>query len=729
MAQSLYRKYRPQVFEDVVGQEHVERTLMNAVATGTVSHAYLFCGPRGTGKTTTARLLAKALLCQKGPGNGPDGTCDECLAIAEGRHPDVYELDAASRTGVDSVRDEIIGRVQFAPTRGQYKIYIIDEVHMLSSAAFNALLKTLEEPPSHVIFVLCTTDPQKVPDTILSRCQRFDFHRFSVEEIVGRLAYISRQEGIAVEAGALQIIARHVQGGMRDAIGSLEQLSAFTSKNITTSDAEGLLGEVDSAQLFDIVDLIASRDVAGCFSWIAKFTENGTDMMEFARDLTKHVRNLYVTALTGGHDGIVEGGEESVARYARQAARFEGTDRLARMLTILGELLGQLRYATDPRLNVEIALTRMARPTSDLTLESLAERIETLEARLSEVEPGAPRRAAVAEMAPAPEPRRESALQPEPQPEPAPSWEPEPRRESAPEPQLAPRTESAPQPEPAPGWEPQPQPKPAPQPEPQPQPQPAPTPESEPVEPPQIQPKQPADQGVLARDTAQRLWAATVRSIRQKRSAIGNTFAGTVVDVDPDGTLCIQFPSQGQFAIRLSERPENRATVREAIIETFGREVPFRYAASDQVAAPQIHREPAPQAFEQPQPAAAAAQGFAAASSRPAPTPQPEPVQNSFSDLMHDNPASVPSDPTYEEAPIDSYDDYVPSEDEPPVNDAPPVDPSYMLDPNYEPEPEPAFQPEPQPAPSTPDGLNPDVASLLAGAFGGSINIQSADDE
>ncbi|MDY2625623.1 MAG: hypothetical protein SOV74_04810, partial [Coriobacteriales bacterium] len=611
------------------------------------------------------------------------------------------------------------------------------EVHMLSSAAFNALLKTLEEPPSHVIFVLCTTDPQKVPDTILSRCQRFDFHRFSVEEIVGRLAYISRQEGISVEAGALQIIARHVQGGMRDAIGSLEQLSAFTSKNITTSDAEGLLGEVDSAQLFDIVDLIASRDVAGCFSWIAKFTENGTDMMEFARDLTKHVRNLYVTALTGGHDGIVEGGEESVARYARQAARFEGTDRLARMLTILGELLGQLRYATDPRLNVEIALTRMARPTSDLTLESLAERIETLEARLSEVEPGAPRRAAVAEMAPAPEPRRESALQPEPQPEPAPSWEPEPRRESAPEPQLAPRTESAPQPEPAPGWEPQPQPKPAPQPEPQPQPQPAPTPESEPVEPPQIQPKQPADQGVLARDTAQRLWAATVRSIRQKRSAIGNTFAGTVVDVDPDGTLCIQFPSQGQFAIRLSERPENRATVREAIIETFGREVPFRYAASDQVAAPQIHREPAPQAFEQPQPAAAAAQGFAAASSRPAPTPQPEPVQNSFSDLMHDNPASVPSDPTYEEAPIDSYDDYVPSEDEPPVNDAPPVDPSYMLDPNYEPEPEPAFQPEPQPAlapepqpaPSTPDGLNPDVASLLAGAFGGSINIQSADDE
>ena len=448
-------------------------------------------------------------------------------------------------------------------------------------------------------------------------------------------------------------------------------------------------------------------DVAGCFSWIAKFTENGTDMMEFARDLTKHVRNLYVTALTGGHDGIVEGGEESVARYARQAARFEGTDRLARMLTILGELLGQLRYATDPRLNVEIALTRMARPTSDLTLESLAERIETLGARLSEVEAGAPRRAAAAEMAPAPEPRRESA----------------------PEPQLAPRTESAPQTEPAPGWEPQPQPKPAPQPEPQPQPQPAPTPESEPVEPPQIQPKQPADQGVLTRDTAQRLWAATVRSIRQKRSAIGNTFAGTVVDVDPDGTLCIQFPSQGQFAIRLSERPENRVTVREAIIETFGREVPFRYAASDQVAAPQIHREPAPQAFEQPQPAAAAAQGFAAASSRPAPTPQPEPVQNSFSDLMHDNPASVPSDPTYEEAPIDSYDDYVPSEDEPPVNDAPPVDPSYMLDPNYEPEPEPAFQPEPQPAPNTPDGLNPDVASLLAGAFGGSINIQSADDE
>ena len=195
MALSLYRKYRPEVFEDVVGQEHVEKTLMNAIAEGSVAHAYLFCGPRGTGKTTSARLLAKALLCENGPTVSPDGTCPQCLEIAQGTHPDVNELDAASRTGVDNVREEIIGRVNFAPTRGRYKIYIIDEVHMLSTAAFNALLKTLEEPPDHVVFILCTTDPHKVPETIQSRCQRFDFRRFSIEEIVSYLKRICAGEG------------------------------------------------------------------------------------------------------------------------------------------------------------------------------------------------------------------------------------------------------------------------------------------------------------------------------------------------------------------------------------------------------------------------------------------------------------------------------------------------------------------------------------------------------
>ena len=297
--QSLYRKYRPQTFDDVVGQQHIERTLRNAVADGTVAHAYLFTGPRGTGKTTTARLLAKALDCEKGPTGEPDGTCEDCVAIAEGRHPDVYELDAASRTGVDNVREEIIGRVSFAPTRGRYKVYIIDEVHMLSTAAFNALLKTLEEPPSHVVFILATTHPHKVPETIHSRCQRFDFHRIGIDDIVGRLRLICDGEGFEAPDAALGLIARHASGGMRDAITTLEQLASFTGGKIGLADVEGLLGEVDSAALFEIAGLVAHRDIAGLFRWVAQFAEEGTDLAEFVRELTGHVRNLYLVAAVG----------------------------------------------------------------------------------------------------------------------------------------------------------------------------------------------------------------------------------------------------------------------------------------------------------------------------------------------------------------------------------------------------------------------------------------------
>ena len=236
MSEALYRKYRPQIFEDVVGQEHIERTIKNAIEQDKVSHAYLFTGPRGTGKTTTARLLAKALLCEHGPTPEPDGTCDDCVMIANGEHPDVYELDAASRTGVENVREEIIGRVQFAPTRGRYKIYIIDEVHMLSTAAFNALLKTLEEPPSHVVFILATTDPQKVPETIHSRCQRFDFRRISQEALVSRLGAVCVSEGVEFEGEALDLIAHRAEGGMRNALTSLEQLIAFGEGKVTLED-------------------------------------------------------------------------------------------------------------------------------------------------------------------------------------------------------------------------------------------------------------------------------------------------------------------------------------------------------------------------------------------------------------------------------------------------------------------------------------------------------------
>ena len=262
--ESLYRKYRPLTFESVVGQQHIVSTLQHAVTEGRLSHAYLFCGPRGTGKTTMARILAKALLCQKAHGDHPcmpDGTCPECEAIAEGAHPDVYELDAASRTGVDSVREEIINSVNFAPVRGAYKVYIIDEVHMLTTQAFNALLKTLEEPPSHVVFVLCTTDPQKLLDTILSRCQRFDFHRISNEDILARMRYVCEQEGFSYDEEALEIVAKHARGGMRDALSTLEQLSVFGGGSVRLADARSLLGEVSSTILAQFARGIASRDV------------------------------------------------------------------------------------------------------------------------------------------------------------------------------------------------------------------------------------------------------------------------------------------------------------------------------------------------------------------------------------------------------------------------------------------------------------------------------------
>jgi DNA polymerase-3 subunit gamma/tau len=369
-----------------MGQEHIETTLKNAVQTGSVSHAYLFCGPRGTGKTTTARLLAKALLCEKAPTDQPDGSCEQCRAIANGLHPDVYELDAASRTGVENVREEIIGRVQFAPTRGTYKIYIVDEVHMLSTAAFNALLKTLEEPPTHVLFVLCTTDPHKIPPTIQSRCQRFDFHRLSEQQIIARLAYIGEQEGYTLEPEALALIAQRSQGGMRDAISSLEQIAVFGSGTVSYAAAESMLGEVSAEQLFSVATIIAQRDVAACFAWVASFTQGGTDIAQFVRDLSGHMRNLYIASVLGNDSTlaeIIEADDEQSVRYQDQAALFGSPDRLAHVLVVLGDLSTQLRSAANARLALEIALTRMARPDSDLSLESLAARVALLEARNS----------------------------------------------------------------------------------------------------------------------------------------------------------------------------------------------------------------------------------------------------------------------------------------------------------------------------------------------------------
>lgn len=381
MSEALYRKYRPQTFEDVVGQEHIERTIKNAIEQDKVSHAYLFCGPRGTGKTTTARLLAKALLCEGGPTADPDGTCEDCQLIAAGEHPDVYELDAASRTGVDNVREEIINRVQFAPTRGRYKVYIIDEVHMLSVAAFNALLKTLEEPPSHVVFILATTDPQKVPETIHSRCQRFDFRRISAEAMVARLGAVCVSEGVEFEGEALDLIAHRAEGGLRNALTSLEQIIAFGEGKVTLAGAEAMLGSLDSSEMSEIMNAVGTRDAAACFRWTAQYVETGADLARFVGDMAERVRNLYVMSLVGA-DVALEVSESERRELAGELPLF-GPDRLARLLGVLGDLSAELKTSTNPRLSFEIALTRMVRPDSDLTLEALAERIEALESGYS----------------------------------------------------------------------------------------------------------------------------------------------------------------------------------------------------------------------------------------------------------------------------------------------------------------------------------------------------------
>ncbi len=599
---SLYRKYRPATFDDVVGQQHIERTLRNAVGEGTTAHAYLFTGPRGTGKTTTARLLAKALLCERGPTAEPDATCEQCIEIAEGRHPDVYELDAASRTGVDNVREEIIARVSFAPTRGRYKVYIIDEVHMLSTAAFNALLKTLEEPPAHVVFVMCTTHPQKVPETIQSRCQRFDFRRLSVEDIADRLRFIAEAEGFKVDRNAFTLIARHAEGGMRDAIGTLEQLAAFTGGEITADDVEGMLGEVDSAALFQVAGLIARRDVAGCFRWVAETVETGTELAELVRELTGHVRDLYVIAAVGDGTGIVNASAEDMSLLMAQAAEFGGPDRLSHVLDLLGELATEMRWSSDPRLSLEVALTRMARPAGELTLLSLAERIEVLErgAAMAGSAPAAPAAPAPAVTAPAPPARPAAAAADEPSVKAAAPVAP---TAAPPAPAARPAAEAAPAPDPCP-------------------------------------PSAPARAGSLDRGAVKRDWQAVLLEIKKTKPARMQTFANTEVDVDPDGDgIVIEFPADQTFAMQMAE--ECRDLVRDAIITVFGRPLSFRYQLGRGAVRPQepqtesYQRDPEPAAGREPAPEAASSQ-------RPA---APEPA------------ASVaPSGMSEQSAPTASYD-------------------------------------------------------------------------
>ena len=648
--ESLYRKYRPLTFDSVVGQQHIVSTLEHAITEGRLSHAYLFCGPRGTGKTTMARILAKALLCRNAEaaraegasGCMPDGTCEECELIAEGNHPDVYELDAASRTGVDNVREEIINSVNFAPVRGKYKIYIIDEVHMLTTAAFNALLKTLEEPPAHVIFVLCTTDPQKILETILSRCQRFDFHRIGNEDIEHRLAYVCEQEGFDYDDEALAIVARHAKGGMRDALSTLEQLSVFGNGAVHADDARSLLGEVSDQILGEFARAIASRDVAELYGLIRAQVEEGNDLLELTRDLVAHVRDVYVACVAGARAELFEGGAEQAEALAAEAAAFgeHPADRLARVLTVLDDAALEMRGASDVRLVLEIACTRLARPEADLTIEALAERVARLEARVANA--AVPASVAAAQAAPAAvaaapataqQPTLISGARAAAPTAPAPAtasthqggmpWD---RGASAPAAQPAPAPKSA-APAPAPKSV-----TPASQPVAAPVPAPAAstTPASKPNNAAQVAAAAAAETpAVEDAGELQRKWAEVVERVKARQASYAGLLLNARATADDGSKLTVSFPAGSTFAIKMLGRADTQSVVLPTVSAVFGHRTVDYVLDGGGTPAPQ-HEEHSPSAR-------------AAVSADPQPVSSAVPVSSSASAQQQATPVTAPT--------------------------------------------------------------------------------------
>ncbi len=353
---ALYREWRPQGFDQVVGQQHVVRTLTNAIRDDQLSHAYLFAGPRGTGKTSVARILAKAINCQQGPTAEPCGECPSCKGIMDGSAMDVIEIDAASNRGINEIRD-LREKVRYAPAHSRHKVYIIDEVHMLTTEAFNALLKTLEDPPGHVFFVMATTEAHKIPLTILSRVQRFDFHRIKVADIAARLREIADHQGLDVEESTLHMMARQADGAMRDAVGLLDQCRSFAGNRITVDDVTEVLGTVGYDVLMDLASRLDRGDVSGCLGMVDAADSEGRDMAVMTRDLLGHFRNLMLLSL--GNEALLDVGQDHLEGLRSQAAEIPRA-RIVSVIDQLAEAESRMRYNPQPRLLLEVVLMKSA---------------------------------------------------------------------------------------------------------------------------------------------------------------------------------------------------------------------------------------------------------------------------------------------------------------------------------------------------------------------------------
>lgn len=515
---ALYREYRPTTFSEVIGQDHITTILKNQVREQNFSHAYLFCGSRGTGKTSSAKILSRAVNCLNPQGGEPCGACEACRIAKDGT-ADIIEIDAASNNGVDNVR-ELIDQAQFAPLQLRYRVFIIDEVHMLSTAAFNALLKTLEEPPAHVLFILATTEPQKLPATIISRCQRFDFHRLSIAHIMARLGTVLNEVGATVEPEGLRIIARAADGGMRDALSLADQCLSFCGNRVTKQDVLDILGSVGQETLFAMSGALLAGDAKTCLSLLNDVVRNGRDLGVFTTDLNAHLRSLLLAKTCGECADLLDITDDQMDRLLKQAKSASETQILYAMEKLLAAQ-SSLRYFPAPRILLESALVRACRPVDEHSIEALEARVAQLEqtgvrvtVQPTESKPAAPVR------------EEEDVPLPEPPPEELPPWEPDP--------------------------EPQPEPKPARKPEPEPK------PESKP------EPAKPADS---AGSGAETFWNGIVAALQRKnpilymmaRSGKGTAKNGSV--------LTVEFPTGAESTMKMLSASVNMNVIQACAAE------------------------------------------------------------------------------------------------------------------------------------------------------------------